>query len=74
MLTMSCASISRQVEQITDEIERGRRPQRPLRSDRPTLPKRFHLKYGRPGRKYARLVPCVDCMAHDIDPYLRKRL
>ena len=34
----------------------------------------FHLKYGRPGRKYARLVPRVDCMAHDIDPYLRKRL
>jgi hypothetical protein len=26
MLTMSCASISQQVKQITDEIKRGQRP------------------------------------------------
>jgi Lecithin retinol acyltransferase len=33
MLTMSCASISRQVKQITDEIKRGQRPPRLGESD-----------------------------------------
>jgi hypothetical protein len=57
MLTMSCASISRLVEQITDEIKRGQRPPRIAERSTDPTPGGFHLKYPAPDPKYACLVP-----------------